>query len=262
MEKYIESNNVKIYMRLSLIDSKKAVVVIHGLAEHSGRYLEFMQDLNNAGYSVFAIDLRGHGLTQSKRGDCESIKKVIDDIDCVVNHIKENYSINNVCIFGHSIGGLVASLYASLSNKVDSLILSSPAIYCPKKLKIMRFIPYKLLPFIYVRKKHSESQEMLEVSLNDKLALHKFSIRTVGIFFNDGIKKLNKDLNILCPVLLVYGEEDRLLNEQKNFKHFMQKLKNTKNKLISYKNAKHRIVHNQGKEKRIADIIAWLKQVF
>lgn len=260
MKQYIENGKIKIFVREAIVaNSSNAILLTHGLAEHSGRYTDFIQDLNGAGYSVFAIDLRGHGQTVSKKGDCENINKVLEDIDKVVDYIKSKNNFSHLGILGHSIGGLVASLYSSIFNKIDFLVLSSPAIYCPKKLKIIKIVPYKMFPFIYLRKRHSESSEMLEYSRNDKFALHRFSIRTIGIFFNDGIKLLNKNLNISIPTLLVCGKQDRLLNEQHHFEEFMSKLTNKHNKLISYDDAKHRIVHNEGSVSRIQDIIDWLK---
>lgn len=263
MIKFIKNKKVEIYINERVVEaSKMAVLLIHGLAEHSGRYVDFIKKLTEANISVFAMDLRGHGQSKGKKGDSENINKVIEDVDLVVEYIKSNYNFENFGIFGHSIGGMVSSLYASLNaGKVDFMILSSPAIYCPKKLKIMKFVPYKLLPFVYVKKKHSESQEMLDYSRKDRFALHKFSIRTVGVFFIEGLKKLNKVLNIKCPVLLLNGQKDRLLSEQYHFEEFMSKLDNKKNEIISYKDAKHRIVQNEGADKRIKDIINWIKKV-
>ena len=37
MNKYIESEKVKIFLREEVTDSKMAVLLIHGLAEHRGR---------------------------------------------------------------------------------------------------------------------------------------------------------------------------------------------------------------------------------
>ena len=262
MNKYIESEKVKIFLREEVTDSKMAVLLIHGLAEHSGRYIDFIQDLKNANISVFAMDLRGHGQSIGKKGDCQSINKVLKDVDKVVEYIKSNFTFEKIGIFGHSIGGLVASLYASVDqSKVDFLVLSSPAIYCPKKLKVMKVVPYKLIPFIKVKKNYSESKEMLEYSRKDQFALNKFSIRTVGVFFVEGQRALKKKLNINCPTLLVYGKQDKLLIEQTEFAEFMSKLTNEQNKIIAYENAKHRIVQNEGSKERIDDIISWIKKV-
>ena len=261
MERFVENGKVKIFVREAVVDnSKTAILLVHGMAEHSGRYEQFIESLQESGVSVFAMDLRGHGQTVSKKGDSESIKKVLHDVDCVVQHIKSNFHFDRLGIFGHSIGGLVASLYASLfSENVDFLVLSSPVVYCPEKLKILRFVPYKILPFIKFEKKHSESKEMLEYSRNDRFALHKFSLRTAGVFFVEGQRLLQKTMNVSCPVLIVCGKKDILLSEQDKFDLFIKKCKNEKNKLICFEDAKHRIVQNEGCQQRIEEIIKWIK---
>ena len=43
MEKYIQSNKIKIFVKEELIEkTSKAILLIHGFAEHSGRYNEFI----------------------------------------------------------------------------------------------------------------------------------------------------------------------------------------------------------------------------
>lgn len=261
MEKFVENGKVKIFVREAVApNSETAVLLIHGLAEHSGRYEEFMKSLQESGVSVFAMDLRGHGQTVSKKGDSESIKKVLSDVRCVVDYIKTNFDVKRFGLFGHSAGGLVSVLFASLyPQETDFLVLSSPAVYCPKKMRIIKFVPYKILPFVKLEKKHSESKQMLEYSKKDPYALHKFSIRTIGVFLDEGQKLLKKKMNVSCPVLLVCGKKDILLSEQEKFVSFMEKCPNKKNKFVCYEDAKHRIVQNEGSQARIADIIKWIK---
>jgi hypothetical protein len=44
------------------LDSVKAVVcLVHGVAEHSGRYARYAASLCNAKFAVISFDLRGHG---------------------------------------------------------------------------------------------------------------------------------------------------------------------------------------------------------
>ncbi|MES6484246.1 alpha/beta fold hydrolase [Cutibacterium acnes] len=42
-------------------NAKGAVVIVHGAAEHSGRYDYLAKRLNDAGYSTYRFDHRGHG---------------------------------------------------------------------------------------------------------------------------------------------------------------------------------------------------------
>lgn len=260
MEKYISNKNIKIYLNEDILENSTcAILLLHGFCEHSGRYNDFIKELKDKGFSVFAMDLRGHGKTISKKGNLQSIKKVISDVEIVVNYIKKNYHFNKVGIFGHSTGGLATCLYTSLNNdKVDFIVLSSPAVYCPKKFKAIKYIPYKLLSFIYLKKKQNES---LSYNEKDNYALQKFSIKSIGVIFKEGVNLLNKVLNIECPTLLLCGKQDKLLNEPDNFVNFYSKLSNDKNKFIMYEDAKHRIVHNENCNERIKDITNWLELI-
>ena len=132
MDKYIDNQSIKIYVQENVVEnSKKAILLIHGFCEHSGRYEEFINKLNEIGYSVFAMDLRGHGRTIGKKGDLESINKVVKDVAMVAKYIKENYKFDKFGMFGHSTGGLAACLYASLNHDVNFLVLSSPEADLP-----------------------------------------------------------------------------------------------------------------------------------
>lgn len=252
MDKYIANKDIKIYLNEDIVkNSNKAILLIHGFFEHSGRYDEFVSKLKEVGYSVFAMDLRGHGRTISKKGDLESIEKVVSDVKAIVNYVKENYKFDKFGLFGHSTGGLASCLHASLNNDVDFLILSSPAVYCPIKYKKIKYIPYKMIPFLYLKRDASKITNL------DEYTLKKFSIRSIGVIFDEGVKCLEKVLNINCPTLLLCGKKDDLLDEPDKYIEFANKL-TCDSKFIMYENSGHRIVHNEGSEKRIEDILKWL----
>jgi lysophospholipase len=52
--------------------AKAALVLVHGVGEHSGRYNNLLNALQGKGISVFAIDHRGHGKSHGKRGHVDS----------------------------------------------------------------------------------------------------------------------------------------------------------------------------------------------
>lgn len=253
MIKYIDNKNIKIYLKEDLVEnSSKAILVVHGFFEHSGRYDEFVSKLKNIGFNVFSMDLRGHGKTISKKGDLKSIKKLIEDIDKIVKYIKNNYRFEKFGLFGHSTGGLISSLYASLYHEeLDFLVLTSPAVYCPKKYKKISYIPYKFIPFLYLKR------DMREITSVDEYTLKSFSIRSIGVIFDEGVRYLNKVLNIKCPTLLLCGKKDDLLDEPDKYVAFSNKLVCDK-KFVMYEDAGHRIVHNDGYEDRVKDIEEWL----
>ena len=67
MGKYINGKDIKIFVNENIVeDSSKAILLIHGFGEHGGWYNEFSERLKKEGYSVFVMDLRGHGRTICK----------------------------------------------------------------------------------------------------------------------------------------------------------------------------------------------------
>lgn len=258
MELYLDcEDNSKVFVNEKVVEGECAVILIHGLAEHSGRYSAFIEALNRNNISVFAMDLRGHGKSIGKRGDVESINKVLFDVELVYKHILKNFNFKKVGVFGHSIGGLVASLFVGRHCEVNFLVLTSPAIYLPKKANIIKFLPYKLLPFVRIKKKFIKSKEPLEVSKKDELSLQTISLRTFGAFFCEGLKQLNPN-KISCPVLFMYGEQDQILSEHFKFVEFFNMLESEDKKLICYKEAKHRIVQNENADSHVQEIISWI----
>lgn len=241
-------------------NSKIGVIIIHGLAEHKGRYKDFMEQLSNNNISAFAIDLRGHGESWGSRGDAKKFLDYLTDIHSFVCYIKEKYPKLKLAIFGHSFGGQIASAYVATYNTIDMLILSSPFLHIHPKAKLFKIIPYKLLGFIKLKKRHSESKEMLEYSKNDILACHYFSLRLLGIMFKEGIDYVwNRLENIKLPVLLLGGRLDPLINCE-NHPFILEKIESKDKTLKIYDKVKHRIVQNEYKDNIIEEIIAWINK--
>ena len=244
-------------------DSKVALLLVHGMCEHHGRYETFIQDLKKEGISTVAIDLRGHGLSSGRRGDIYSIEKCVEDIKQIAEIVKKEYSFHKLGIFGHSIGGEMSAIVCGKHPKLfDFCVLSNPVIYLPKKVRFLKFVPFRNNPLISIKKRVSESPQMLQKSLNDPLAANVFNLRTANQVFFKGVKIL-KDVKefIICPVLLCRGGADRLLNDDEKFKEFFDSLKTKHKEFLFYERANHRLVQNADSGRHIQDIIGWIKKI-
>lgn len=241
-------------------NSDIGIVLVHGLAEHKGRYHDFISQLLKNNISVFAIDLRGHGESSGKRGDVKDFSNYLSDLHSFVCYIRDKYPKLKLAIFGHSLGGLISCAYVSTYNTIDFLILSSPLLNAPPIGRVFKFIPYKMLGWIKTKKRHSESKEMLEYGHNDPLACHHFTLRLLGIMFRQGIiyaTKRFKDINI--PVLMLGGKLDHLVKSG-DLEYIVGQFGSQDKTLKIYDKVKHRIVQNDYKDGIIMDIISWLKK--
>src|SRR3972149_11816434 len=64
--------------------SRAVVYLIHGLGDHSGRYMHVARALNEARISCLAIDLRGHGKSGGARGHTPSLERLLDDLSLML----------------------------------------------------------------------------------------------------------------------------------------------------------------------------------
>lgn len=103
------------------------VLIIHGIAEHSGRYEAVGAQFAAAGIGAIGIDQRGHGTTEGPKGHVESFDGFLDDVEDQISQMRDLGV--PVILLGHSMGGLVSTAYA-ISDRVapDLLVLSGPAL--------------------------------------------------------------------------------------------------------------------------------------
>jgi acylglycerol lipase len=130
--RYIEGkfqgrSGLKLYNQAWLPDHnwKAVLVVVHGLADHSGRYMNLVNYLVPKGYAIFSFDQRGHGKSQGCRGYVERFLYYLDDLSAFIDKVHTDHNDIPVFLFGHSLGGTIAATYtADHQTKLAELILS------------------------------------------------------------------------------------------------------------------------------------------
>jgi alpha-beta hydrolase superfamily lysophospholipase len=111
-----------------------AALVVHGYADHGGRYVEVAQKLAGIGLATLAIDYRGHGRADGQRGHCETFVEYLDDLDAAIARVRAAVPTGPLLLVTHSHGGLLA--LRALTDparplKVDGVVLSSPFLGFP-----------------------------------------------------------------------------------------------------------------------------------
>ncbi len=107
-----------------------SILILHGMAEHHKRYLDFIQALTKEGFDVYAYDHRGHG-TDKKLSDLGFIAKkngatlLVKDAYAVCNYIKEYGRSKKLAVFGHSMGSLTLRCLLQSYEEMDCAIVSS-----------------------------------------------------------------------------------------------------------------------------------------
>ena len=105
-------------------EAKAAVVISHGWSEHAGRYHEVANWFTLHGYAVYALDHRGHGKSEGKRGHVRRWTDYARDLELLRSTVKHEKQY----LLGHSMGGMIAILHAlQYPEQFSALALSGPA---------------------------------------------------------------------------------------------------------------------------------------
>jgi alpha-beta hydrolase superfamily lysophospholipase len=126
-------NDIDIYVHRWLPSgpAKAVIQVVHGLAEHAGRYSRVAAALNALGYAVYASDLRGHGKTAKSQEDLgffaakDGWRKCLDDLWQVNRNAASAHPGLPIVLMGHSMGATFARQFiAEHGDSLSGVILS------------------------------------------------------------------------------------------------------------------------------------------
>jgi len=112
-------------------EPRAAVLLVHGLGDHSGRYAGLARALAGRRITVAAVDLRGHGRSAGRRGHVASFAEYLGDVEAFRREVVRSLPPGlPLFLLGHSMGGLVALRYLQTHPDVPfrGAILSAPAL--------------------------------------------------------------------------------------------------------------------------------------
>lgn len=105
--------------------ARAELLVVHGYFEHGGRYRELAHALLDRGIATTAVDLRGHGRSEGRRGLVRRFEDYHDDLRAALATITGGPRF----VLGHSLGGLVVLDWAArdaLAGALAGVVIVSP----------------------------------------------------------------------------------------------------------------------------------------
>ncbi len=246
---------------------RATVLLAHGYAEHSGRYDHVAEFLTEKGYAVYAPDHYGHGHSDGIRGDVPYFEMFTTDLYKLYT-IARNKEKNDIFLFGHSMGGAIGAHFAILyPDSLKGLILSGAGIRVTADvsplLKTISSVIAAILPALPVvafdLEGISRNQEVIQKYRDDPLTytgkvrarMGRELLRVEKLTSTEALSK------ITVPVLLLHGEEDRVVNPECS-KIIYNSVSSTDKELAVFPGLFHEILNSADKSIVLQRITTWL----
>ncbi len=236
-----------------------AVLLLHGITAYGGpsEYNIACTTIAKGGFTTFALDYRGHGLSGGNRGDNLSKQRWIADFTETVAYIK-SLGFSKIVVFGHSLG-VATTIYTAMTipDQLSGLILLSGAYEGKNKTAEVPFFQKAKILSSAVFRPSFQAVEYYREGMtvpDDSLFTFRYTLRFVSML---NIKELQLPKNLNIPILVGIGDKDELFDIDK-VKVLYDDMPGNKKEFLVLQDAYHAkfSIENWGK------LVEWLNKNF
>ena len=241
------------------------VVLLHGYAEHAGRYAEVLAGLTGAGYECHTLDLRGHGRSEGVRGHVLRFEEYLEDVDLFLESLPGTALPR--FLFGHSLGGLISLSYVlrrpdafgGLAVTSPFLLPAMPVPWLKETLAnaASRFAPTLLLDSEIDARWLSHDPAIVEAYVADPMVFKTVNPRW---FFE--VRKVQDEIleragEIRLPTLFLLGGADPIAHPGRGREVF-ERLGSADKRLEVYPGLFHEVLNEVERAQVLRDLLDWL----
>lgn len=219
------SDGTKLHARHWTASTPHATVaVVHGFGEHSARYAPMAAHLTASGVQVVALDLRGHGRSDGKRGVIASYDDFRADLAALLDRARQLHGDlkGPLVLFGHSMGGgIVLDHGLSETPNVDGIIASAPLVALadpiPAPLTFLVKLMSKIAPQAAMKQpidgaKISTLLEEQRKYVEDALNHGQLGFKTALEMIANGEALTANASQWALPLIVYHSDQDQLTN--------------------------------------------------
>ena len=266
---FLGAGDMELYYQRWLPDSdpRAVVALVHGVCEHSGRYMNVVDRLVEDSYAVYGYDQRGHGASPGPRVHIDCWAEYREDLGSYLATVAEQVPDRPVVAYGHSLGSLVVLDYLmheprGLAGAIISGAALEPAgVSTPYLVAVARMLSGVAPRFSVDLKLDADAlsrdPEVVDSYRADPLVTSCATVRW-GTESLDTLKRVKEGMGrIEIPLLVLHGEDDPL-NLSGGARTLFESVSHPGKRLHIYPGVRHEPHNDFGHEQVAADVAAWL----
>ena len=252
-------------------NGSKDILLVHGLAEHLGRYDFVGNFFAQRDWRVTMVELRGHGESDGRRGHVDMWIRYVEDIQAVMGTVGRP-----MAIVGHSMGGLAVlhTMMHSLTPPVKCVALSNPLLGLflplhPIKIQLGRIlsktIPWMPLPNEVVPENLCRDPKIVQAYKNDPMCFTNITSRwgREMLLAKEQAHQYAPKYNL--PLLMLVGGCDRICapeSAREFMKTYAENHDASLGNIQEYPFAYHELFNEPEKEDILGNVETWFQKYF
>ncbi len=239
--------------------AERIVVLVHGYAEHGGRYAHVADRLTRSQAVVYAPDHIGHGKSDGERALITDFEHVVDDLRSLVELARKRAGGVPLVMIGHSMGGLLTARYAERYPETVAGIGFLGAVIgdwnWAREVLALPELPQEPSDPGGM----SRDPETVKSYAEDPLVYHGGYKRPLLEAEVVALDRFNEEIDRLTmPVLFLHGEADPFVPAETSVR--AAEAMPSKEKTIKiYPGARHELVNELNRDEVIEDIVAFVE---
>lgn len=247
--------------------SRAVLVLVHGVGEHCGRYMNLVRPLVDEGYAVYSFDQRGHGASPGRRVHIDRWAEYRDDLGLFLKTVTAREPGRPIVLYGHSMGSLVVLDYLLGSTEglagavISGAALEPAGVGSPATIALARVLTH-VTPTLAINlgidaEDLTRDSEALAEYRADPLVTGRATVRW-GTESLDAVTRVKAGMSgIDLPILVVHGEADHL-NLVDGARSLFEAVPHEGKAMRVYPGVCHEPHNDLGHEQLASDVAEWL----
>ena len=257
------------YRTWEVENPQAALIVVHGLFEYSNRYEELASFMAGHGFSTFALDLRGHGMSEGRRGHVNSFDVLLQDLDRFRREVQGLVPVDlPMFLLGHSLGGLICLRYLEeYDAPFRGAVMTSPwlgtAVPVPRWQVLAATVlnrilpafpfPFRLDPALLTHDQERAADYENDPKIHSTITPRLFTETSTAIE-----TALRRGDRIRMPVLFLLAGEDRVVDTARSLA-FARSLPSNDISVEVLERQYHEVLQERDRSTAMADILDWIQ---
>jgi alpha-beta hydrolase superfamily lysophospholipase len=242
-------------------EPRRIVQIVHGYAEHGGRYAHVAEALTRQGAVVVADDHSGHGRSDGERALITDFEEVVEDLHALAAITRAEHPGLPLVLVGHSMGGLLAGRFCQRwPAEVAGVAFCGAVIgdwqwardvLATPELPHIPFDPLAL----------SRDPEVGAAYAEDPLVYHGQYKRGLLEAEVDALDRFQEDVaRLTMPVLFLHGSEDPFVPYQRSLRA-VQEMPTRDLTIHVYPGARHEVLNEINRDEVIGHMADWIDRI-